>query len=104
MSTPIDEFDDVAENADEDRPLTGSLTRHSRRTFIRGIAAAGASTVAAASGLVQIPGVPLFEADEADAATNGGGSAGRSPFSEFTAIAPSSEDDVIVPRASGRTS
>ena len=97
MSTPTDEFDDVAENADEDRPLTGSLTRHSRRTFIRGIAAAGASTVAAASGLVQIPGVPLFEADEAEAATKGGGSAGRSPFSAFTAIGPSSEDDVIVP-------
>jgi hypothetical protein len=58
---------------------------HTRRTFIRGIAATGASTAVAAAGLDA--GVADLFGDEAQAAD------GRlTPFSEFNAIAPSGAD------------
>jgi secreted PhoX family phosphatase len=68
-------------------PLHGKLTSHTRRDFIRGIAAAGASTagVAAAGG----GGLHMF----AEQALAGG----HSHFGDFTAIAASSDDAFEVP-------
>jgi secreted PhoX family phosphatase len=61
-----------------------------RRSFIRGVAQAGASTLATAS-VLQVTGVTDLLAD---ASANG---AGNSPFSGFEAIAASSADAVEVP-------
>jgi secreted PhoX family phosphatase len=70
-----------------DRPLRGKLSA-TRRQFIRGIAAAGAST----AGVVAMKGngLDLF-AEQAFARRRG------NAFSEFRAIAPSSEDVFEVP-------
>jgi hypothetical protein len=65
------------------RPLRGKLTSPTRRDFIRGVAAAGASTVGAAA--MQASGADLFSEE---ALARGG----RNAFSEFTAIAASSAD------------
>ena len=67
---------------DPARPLRGKLTA-TRRDFIRGIAAAGASTAGAVA--LQGTGLDLF-GEEAFARHR------RNQFSEFTAIAASSED------------
>ena len=65
------------------RPLRGKLTSPTRRDFIRGVAAAGASTAGAVA--TQGAGLHLF-AESAQAH-------GRaSHFGDFTAIAPSSAD------------
>lgn len=69
-------------------PMHGKLTGSTRRDFIVGIAAAGASTAGAVA--LQRTGLDLFT-DEAFAAH------GRTDFSNFTAIAPSSEDAFQVP-------
>jgi uncharacterized protein len=65
------------------RPMRGKLSSATRRDFIRGIAAAGASTAGAVA--LQNNGLHLF-AEQAFARR------GRNAFSEFRAIAPSSED------------
>jgi uncharacterized protein len=65
-----------------DRPLRGKLSS-TRRDFIRGVAAAGASTVGAVA--LQSRGLDLFS-EEAFARHR------RNDFSEFRAIAPSSAD------------
>ena len=65
---------------------SGTLTGTTRRRFIRGIAAAGAST-AATYGLAR--GGGIFEATAL--------ASGKTPFSEFTAIAASAGDRVEVP-------
>jgi uncharacterized protein len=70
-------------------PETGKLTQSTRRSFIRGIAAAGASTAAAAA--LERAGVDLFGPAVADA------DPGAMPFSDFTAIAPSPADAFQVP-------
>jgi uncharacterized protein len=80
-SPPVDRSDAA------DRPLRGKLSSATRRDFIRGIAAAGASTAGAVA--LQSNGLHLF-AEEASARR------GRNAFSEFTAIAPSSEDALEV--------
>lgn len=81
----------------EDRPLVGRLGGTSRRTFIRGIAAAGAGTFAAASGLVSIPGVDLFHS-EADAhGSKHGRRKRKSRLSQFTAVSASAADTIEVP-------
>ena len=65
-------------------PETGKLTQSTRRSFIRGVATAGASTAAAVA--LERAGIDLFATATADAAP------GTTPFSQFTAIAPSSAD------------
>ena len=70
-------------------PETGKLTQSTRRSFIRGIAAAGASTAAAAA--LERAGLDLFAAGDAEAA------AGTTAFSQFKAIAPSAADAFEVP-------
>src|SRR5918999_5374687 len=65
-----------------DHPLRGKLSS-TRRQFIRGIAAAGASTAGAVA--IKSNGLDLF-AEQAFARRRG------NAFSEFRAIAPSSED------------
>ncbi|HYP47023.1 MAG TPA: alkaline phosphatase PhoX [Thermoleophilaceae bacterium] len=80
MSTP-DLHADPSEAAA--LPLRGKLTTPTRRDFIRGNAAAGASTVGAAA--MQASGADLFS-EEALAQGR------RNSFSRFTAIAPSSAD------------
>ena len=71
-----------------DRPLRGKLSAPTRRDFIRGIAAAGASTAGAVA--MQRSGLHLF----AEQARAGGR---RNRFSDFTAIAASSDDAFQVP-------
>ena len=71
-----------------DRPLRGKLTTPTRRDFIRGIAAAGASTAGAVA--MQRSGVDLFS-EQALAQGR------RNRFSDFTAIAASSNDAFEVP-------
>jgi uncharacterized protein len=71
-----------------DRPLRGKLGAPTRRDFIRGIAAAGASTAGAVA--MERSGLHLF----AEQALAGGR---RNRFSDFTAIAASSEDAFQVP-------
>ncbi len=66
-----------------DRPLRGKLSSATRRDFIRGVAAAGASTAGAVA--LQSNGLDLFT-EQAFARHR------RNDFSEFRAIAPSSED------------
>jgi uncharacterized protein len=66
-----------------DRPLRGRLTSPTRRDFIRGVAAAGASTVGAVA--LQRTGLDLFS-EQAFARHRG------NDFSDFKAIAASSED------------
>jgi secreted PhoX family phosphatase len=68
--------------------LTGSLTGTTRRRFIRGVAAAGVSTVAS-YGLARAAGADLFEASAF--------ATGSTPFSEFTAIAASAGDRLEAP-------
>ena len=70
-------------------PETGKLTQSTRRSFIRGIATAGATTAAAVA--LERAGIDLFATATADAAP------GTTPFSQFTAIAPSSADAFQVP-------
>jgi uncharacterized protein len=70
-----------------DAPLHGKLTSHTRRDFIRGIAAAGASTAGAVA--AQGAGMHLF-ADAAEAH-------GSSYFGDFAAIAASADDSFQVP-------
>jgi hypothetical protein len=70
-------------------PETGKLTQSTRRSFIRGIATAGASTAAAVA--LERAGIDLFATATADAAP------GTTPFSQFTAIAPSPADAFQVP-------
>ncbi len=74
-----------------DRPFAGKLTGTTRRDFIRGIAAAGAST-ATAIALERAGVVDLF-ADEAF-----GHGSGRSSFSRFNALAASAADALEVPQ------
>lgn len=69
--------------------LHGKLTGRTRRDFIAGIAAAGASTMGAVA--LQRTGLDLFS-EEAFAGHGGG-----NRFSNFTAIAASSEDALEVP-------
>jgi secreted PhoX family phosphatase len=69
------------------KPMRGKLSSATRRDFIRGVAAAGASTVGAVA--IQGNGLDLF-AEQAFARRR------RNAFSEFTAIAPSSADDLEV--------
>lgn len=71
-----------------DRPMRGKLSSPTRRDFIRGIAAAGASTAGAVA--MERSGLHLF----AEQALAGGR---RNRFSDFTAIAASSEDAFQVP-------
>jgi uncharacterized protein len=71
-----------------DRPLRGKLTTPTRRDFIRGIAAAGASTAGAVA--MQRSGIDLFS-EQALAQGR------RNRFSDFTAIAASSDDAFEVP-------
>jgi uncharacterized protein len=71
------------------RSLRGKLSSATRRDFIRGIAAAGASTAGAVA--LKGNGLDLF-AEQAFARR------GRNAFSEFRAIAPSSEDALEVAR------
>jgi secreted PhoX family phosphatase len=71
-----------------DRPLRGKLSAATRRDFIRGIAAAGASTAGAVA--MKSSGLDLF-AEHAFARHR------DNAFSEFRAIAPSSEDVLEVP-------
>jgi secreted PhoX family phosphatase len=71
------------------RSLRGRLSSATRRDFIRGVAAAGASTAGAVS--LKGNGLDLF-AEQAFARR------GRNAFSEFRAIAPSSEDVLEVAR------
>ena len=73
---------------DAEQPLQGKLTGRSRREFIVGIAAAGASTMGAVA--LQRTGLDLFS-EEAFA------SHGRNRFSDFNAIAASSADAFEVP-------
>jgi uncharacterized protein len=77
---------DLSQSAD--RPLRGKLSAPTRRDFIRGIAAAGASTAGAVA--MERGGLHLF----AEQALAGGP---RNRFSDFTAIAASSEDALQVP-------
>ena len=76
-------------------PETGKLTQSTRRSFIRGIATAGASTAAAVA--LERAGLDLFGAATADAA------AGTTPFSDFTAIAPRPPTPSRCPTASAPT-
>jgi secreted PhoX family phosphatase len=76
---------------DADRAFSGKLTGGTRRDFIRGIAAAGASTATAVA-LDRAGVIDLF-ADEVL-----GHGRGHSAFSDFRAIAPSSADVLEVPR------
>ena len=75
-------------SVDAEQPLQGKLTGRSRREFIVGIAAAGASTMGAVA--LQRTGLDLFS-EEAFA------SHGRNRFSDFNAIAASSADAFEVP-------
>ena len=70
-------------------PETGKLTQSTRRSFIRGIATAGASTAAVVA--LERAGIDLFGAATADAA------GGTMPFADFKAIAPSAADAFQVP-------
>jgi uncharacterized protein len=70
-------------------PLRGKLSAATRRDFIRGIAAAGASTAGAVA--MKSTGLDLF-AEQAFARHRG------NAFSEFRAIAPSSADTLEVAR------
>lgn len=69
------------------KPMRGKLSSATRRDFIRGVAAAGASTVGAVA--MQGTGLDLFS-EQAFARRR------PNAFSEFTAIAPSSADDLGV--------
>jgi len=69
--------------------LTGKLTGSTRRSFIRDVAAAGTSTAAALYGLDEAGVVDLV--GQAEATSH------EAPLSEFSAIAPSREDTVVVP-------
>jgi secreted PhoX family phosphatase len=75
-----------------DLQATTATAGTTRRSFIRGVAQAGASTIATAS-VLQATGVVDLLAD-AEAYRGGGG---HSPFSEFEAIAASGADAVEVP-------
>ena len=68
-------------------PMRGKLSSATRRDFIRGVAAAGASTVGAVA--LESSGVDLFS-EQAFARHRG------NDFSEFRAIAPSSADTLEV--------
>jgi secreted PhoX family phosphatase len=70
-----------------DRPMRGKLSSATRRDFIRGVAAAGASTVGAVA--LESSGLDLFS-EQAFARHRG------NDFSEFRAIAPSSADALEV--------
>lgn len=74
---------------EEPAPTQGKLSGRTRRDFIRGVAATGASTVGAA--VLAQNGAGLFTEDEAVA--NGR----ASEFSDFKAIAPSAADQLEVP-------
>ena len=74
-----------------DQAFSGKLTGGTRRDFIRGIAAAGASTATAVA-LERAGVIDLF----ADTAFGHGG--GHNAFGDFRAIAPSSADALEVPR------
>ena len=74
-----------------DQPFSGKLTGGTRRDFIRGIAAAGASTASAV--MLDRAGVIDLFADEALAHGRG-----HNAFGDFRAIAPSSADALEVPR------
>ena len=91
---PLDRLVD-GDSDPEDSPLVGRLGGTTRRTFIRGIAAAGAGTMAAATGLAQIPGTSLFGTDEAQA--HGSRRRRRAAFGRFTALGPGTEDRFEVP-------
>jgi uncharacterized protein len=69
------------------KPMRGKLSSATRRDFIRGVAAAGASTVGAVA--LESTGLDLFS-EQAFARHRG------NDFSEFRAIAPSSADDLEV--------
>ena len=69
--------------------LTGKLTGTTRRSFIRGVAAAGASTVGATA--LAADGSDLFGTEAAQAAGP------ATPFSSFTALAASPADAFQVP-------
>ena len=69
------------------RPMRGKLSSATRRDFIRGVAAAGASTVGAVA--LESSGVDLFS-EQAFARHRG------NDFSDFRAIAPSSADTLEV--------
>jgi uncharacterized protein len=69
------------------KPMRGKLSSATRRDFIRGVAAAGASTVGAVA--LESSGLDLFS-EQAFARRR------PNAFSEFTAIAPSSADDLEV--------
>ncbi len=71
------------------KPMRGKLSSATRRDFIRGVAAAGASTAGAVA--LQSNGLDLFS-EQAFARHRG------NDFSEFTAIAPSSVDTLEVAR------
>jgi uncharacterized protein len=71
-----------------DKSLRGKLSTPTRRDFIRGIAAAGATTAGAVA--MQRTGLDLFS----ETAVAGGR---RNRFSDFTAIAASSDDAFEVP-------
>ncbi|MTD42948.1 DUF839 domain-containing protein [Conexibacter sp. W3-3-2] len=74
----------------DDQTLVGKLTGdQTRRSFIKAVAAAGASTVAAQA--LEIAGVTDLMTDSALAAGD------ATPFSEFTALAASSLDRFEVP-------
>jgi secreted PhoX family phosphatase len=70
-----------------DRPMRGKLSSATRRDFIRGVAAAGASTVGAVA--LESSGLDLFS-EQAFASHRG------NDFSDFRAIAPSSADTLEV--------
>ena len=76
-------------SVDADQALQGKLTGRSRREFIVGIAAAGASTMGAVA--LQRTGLDLFS-EEAFA------HGGRNRFSDFNAIAASGADAFEVPK------
>jgi len=71
--------------------LEGTLSGRTRRDFIRGVAAAGASTMGVAA-LARGAGADLFAPDAALA------QARPTPFSDFRAIAASAADFLEVPR------
>jgi uncharacterized protein len=71
------------------QPLRGKLTTPTRRDFIRGIAAAGASTAGAVA--LEAAGLDLFGEDALARHRRGGG------FADFRAIAASADDAFEVP-------
>ena len=84
-STPHSAISDETIESDAE-PRNG----HTRRNFIRGVAAAGASTVGAAA--LDVAGITHLLDDSAQAATGAVG-----PFGEFDALAASSADAFEVP-------